>query len=193
MKILLILLLLLLAGCSHTGPYKLYDQAQPGSSGHVTLKLPHAIDLLQLDQQKLKLPYSADAVRQYLLLPGKHQLTVRYRQLWLDGQANHEVVDSKLVTFSIDAHAGDELTLQTALPQTLSDARTFAKQIRLQLVNQQQQVIDGELLPEAKQPSSAIEVLFKDNGSSYDQLVTWWNAASDDEKNQFRRYIETHP
>lgn len=194
MRLIIALTMLIIAtACTHTGPYKLYQQPQLTPSKQVELTLPKAVDLLQLDGKELKLPYNPDEMRHFYLLPGEHKLIVRYDTLWNDDMGNHEVVDSKLLGFHINAQAGEKYQLHTLLPTNLSDAKAFVKNIQLELKNNHGQLIKSERLADADQSIGPLETLLNDKGSAYDHLTTWWQEATDSEKALFKQYIENNP
>ena len=185
-------LLLILMGCAHTGPYVLHTQTQMSLAEQAQVTLPKAIDVVQLDGKKLKLAYSPDDVRHYYLLPGQHELVLRYVQLWEDDMGNEEVLTSKLVGFQLTTKAGDHFELVTDMPRTLEDARRFSRDIQLQLKGSGNALLTGQLIAAFRQPA-AIDVLINDKGSPYEHLVEWWRVASPDEKEMFLKYIRENP
>lgn len=191
-----------LAGCSSTGgPLQTYAGAARPPSDVVLVDVPEEIEVMAIDGHEPPPSFLKSRV-QLALLPGEHVFSLRYVELFQLNADEHDVVRSKQAALRFTAVAGSHFRLQIPKQASVAAAREFAKAPQFSLSS-----LDGKAVAESTAVRSYAEASLVDTISQAFESATQgetakpagnlellqdvWTRSSVDEKNAFRRWLET--
>lgn len=125
-KLLLVGMAGLLGACAQQSAVKLYPGQELAASQLLTLEVPPALEILQINGQELPAANRmlGTDVRQLQLQPGEYRVSAFYEDVfYVDGGMSHEVVRSNAAQYQIAGKAGDTWRLDYNAPDNLQQAR----------------------------------------------------------------------
>lgn len=124
-KIVSIALACLLSACASQQPVQLYPGAELPSGQLLTVQVPAALEIVDLNGQAVPTgPLLNGDMRVLELQPGQYRLNAFYKNVFdIGGGISSEVVRSRSAIFSIDGKAGDTWRLGYPAPANLEEAR----------------------------------------------------------------------
>lgn len=144
----LVLLALVLAGCSGIGvPIKAYDGADLSESQLATLEVPSNIKVVSINGEDMTSFLLEDLALDYNLKPGPNTVVFRYRSIWSRNEVREndesavETVESGLSQVSFDATAGETYSFAFAEADNVREARRLAQNFNPRLVSVSGQTI----------------------------------------------------
>lgn len=181
------------------GPFSAF-----GSEAAVgVLKAPEVVQVMTVDGEDASgaLFGSRDYSRK--LTPGEHVLSVRYNQLFNLGTDDYDILKSPPVAFRFVVEAGKTYQLQTEAPKRYQDAKTFAKNPVIRLVDVSSgNAIDGvmvkslgqaslmDTIGKAFQSASAEDESAAPKGSAtLNRLRELWSLATPAERQAFAAWL----
>jgi len=187
----------------------LYDATERTTEQISTLRLPYAIDVIAIDGKKYKGVLPVAEFIDYEILPGNHEIAMRYFQPWMDEDGNNEFVKSPAIAVTQMFEPGAVYAVAAQKPKTVGQARKYASDLVVSVVQQGSgKEVKSVLLPASRQDGGLLANLVKKNGetteasglcsqngpagtpcTAFDQLGFWWNRATDDEKARFKLQI----
>ena len=114
--------LLSLSACSTSTNLKLYDGNKKPNSELITVVVPSALDILEVDGKEYNdSPSLTEGSYQLQLLPGEHSFTAVYSETW-GSEALGNIVQSDAFYFKTSAQAGSTFELKHNGPTELDSA-----------------------------------------------------------------------
>jgi uncharacterized protein YccT (UPF0319 family) len=161
----------------------------------VVLHLPSDMAVLQVDGKAMrKRGHLLGAIyEEILLLPGPHQLTLRYEDLWDHDQGDdYEKLRSKPVTVSFNPQTAGHYTLIHSRPQSLREAQALERSFSAAAISFQK-TGDAHPIPATAAKESTPPPLppAPEMQSTVDVLKYWWERTSENEREAFLRWVET--
>jgi len=198
-----------MAACQASGPLNFVGGSgeevvsvgmhRPGEAPAM-LSVPATIELLAVNDKRQPLAVRQRNV-QLALPPGKHRLEVRYFNLWETGFDDHEIVTSKPVILSINVKSGRRYAFE--VPPNFTEAgqaEVFVSAFEPKVISLKPAVrvavpssASGEQRA-AAQLAASKEVVAEPlapTSKGLDQVKALWSALSDEEKAQFRQWLES--
>lgn len=128
-------LTLMLTGCGTTGVYQAYEGPTRPVDQIARLRVPHTIDVLAIDGDASKWyrPNIASDMTELHVLPGRHEIEVRYAEIWESDYDNHKTVRSAPVTLDVSAEAGQVFEIALTRPKDLEAAIAFSQKPEITL------------------------------------------------------------
>ncbi len=116
-------------------PVTVHAQAVTGATADATVKSTELVQVLSVDG--LEQPGALFGSRRMALplSPGEHVISVRYNQLFQLGADDHDIVKSPPVAFRFTAEPGKLYEFRINPPKRYDDARKFAANPDIQLVD----------------------------------------------------------
>lgn len=188
-SLLLVIFVSLLMGCAHNTVIPLHDKSVPDDQ-LVRLVLPEEVDLVMLDGKKLTGFSRPPLEVSYMILPGEHELVLRYEHMWPNDEYTKEVVTSPFLSVSVNMTAGTEYRLSNALPQDYRQARVFIKNPEFEISSASGKVSAASKLPPSQQSLGMSDLLSGRNNTPLNNLTFWWEKASEAEKVEFLQRIQ---
>jgi uncharacterized protein YccT (UPF0319 family) len=193
----LLLCLPLVQGCSSRGPLAAYEGPIRPVAEVALLEVPEQVQVMAIDGREPPPSFLSSKV-ELALLPGEHVLGLRYVELFRLGGDEHEVIRSRQAALRFTADAGGRYRLEVPAQRDLDAARTFAKAPTFTLTN-----LAGGAAVESTAIKSFAEASLVDTLSkafeaqdgvtrpvtNLDLLKDVWSRASEDERGDFRAWI----
>lgn len=186
-----------LAGCfGSSGPVKTYDEATVKDTSKVSiLYLPPAIELLEVNGMEYDTPFIETGKNEVHLLPGKHVLAVKYVKFWGD-ETSGSMVRSEPVIFNLDLKGKEKITMEYTRAKDQWAAQAMVKRFKPWLEDAQgkklktkgSQFFSGSLTLTSSAAGSAKAIASKEPLS---ELKFWWDKATHDEKQNFKKWLES--
>ena len=199
-----------MSGCA-TRIIPLYDAIERNTEQVAVLRLPFEIDIVAIDGKKYKGTLPVAEFIDYEILPGNHEVAMRYLRAWPDDDHNNEFVKSPIVAMNFLFEGGATYKVVAQKPQTIIQARKYASELTL-TANQEgsDKTFASSMLSASRQDGSLLQSLTKKAAdisepspgcaqsgaatapcSAFDQLNLWWGRASEDERARFKLQMGT--
>lgn len=185
-----------LGACSTaSGPIKAYDESAGIDPGRLArIYLPPEIDLLEVDGVEKDSPFIEQGLNEIQLLPGKHEITIKYQKYW-GSEVSGSMVSSDPVTFHLDIGASESYTLKFPVVKDIWGATSMAAKFKPWLEDKKgtrlavKQVKSGviSLRSPATATMSAEEIVSRQK--PLEKLQFWWKLADKKDRKAFRRWI----
>lgn len=194
------LLLSALAGCTvASGPIKAYpSDAAVDPTQLSILYLPPEVELLEADGMETATPYITSGYNEVHLLPGRHQLAVKYVEFWGDADSG-SMVKSAPVIFSLVTVPKAKYYLKYKKPGDQWEAQAMAGKFSPWLEDEQgaryniKQIRYGTKALTSGSPSMTTAAApYADGGSPLDKLKYWWKQAGYKEKKAFEQWMNAN-
>ena len=122
-----------LSACGGVSVHQAYEGPHRPAAEVATLVIPEAFNILFVDRKKYgPALYSGDT--NIAVLPGKHQIIIKYKDFW-DVGSGSERVESDPISITINVVAGHKYQVQFAKLATIDDARAFAKNPSIKIID----------------------------------------------------------
>ncbi len=189
---------LLVGTVCHGKTYQAYE-GQRQTTEEAVLILPSDIAVVSVDGAEIRNRgrLMGAAYKDLLLLPGTYQIELRYEDLWDHDQGDdYEKLKSELITVTFDAERTCEYELVHPRPQSLSEAKAYAKsfngtQVSFRMTKGPPPGLESpsqDPAPPPVSPSPEPELQ-----STVDLLKYWWTKASEEERETFRQWMGSQP
>lgn len=187
-------LLFTLSACAAEGPIKAYDEKAVTDTVSLSfLYLPPEIELIEVDGKSFDTPLITAGYNEVHLLPGRHQIAVKYLKFWGDATAG-SLVASKPVIFDLNVQAKAKYYLKYDQPKDELAAQSMVQKFSPWLADQhgvKVQVASGQhgtkTLTSGNNAGSASNAPTGD--IPLEQLKYWWKSASFKEKKAFESWM----
>lgn len=216
----LVLLFILLQGCnSVTGPVHFYSGQALPDTDTAHLEVPAAITVTSIDGKKVKVPSKEEGFYDIYLLPGLHRIEFKYELVWGDNTSDM-LIRSDVVGIETRFYAGKSYELVYRVPSDEDEAYELAvtNEFKADLLekdtgrkvasrsisklNQFRLPVDNvpqvpAINPQAKPATGGVTTpkgVDANTASREDavkRLKFWWLMANEDEKKQFRKWMES--
>ena len=123
---LMVISLLGLIACQSKPMYQAYTGETKPDNDIATFIVPDEFELLYVDGKSYSQSFLIDGVI-VKMLPGKHQIVVKYDRIWDIPPDSHEKVVSQPLRLSFTASAGNTYSIGFKELQELKEAKVFAK------------------------------------------------------------------
>jgi uncharacterized protein YccT (UPF0319 family) len=206
-----LLLLPVIVGCTNSSHYRLYSGSPRAAKDVAVIEVPHYIQLREWDGITVKRTgaFLGGSSSAYTCLPDRHDLSVRYHEIWPIEPDDHETVISGEVSLEINVEAGRVYRLDINRPDTVKSARQFAADPEFHLsitdrstmsvmdVTEASPAVKRAQAPSRKNHVEAEAVAVSDPSDDHNQatlkdLQKSWRKASDEERKAFRKWIVDH-
>lgn len=144
------------------------------------LLVPEALDVLKVNNKSVAKLFGLGD-RRFNLMPGRHQIELRYSQLWEMESEDHDLVKSKVQTINVNIAAGAEYRLNHEKATNLAESRKVAEDLKVWITTDKESaltVAEKQTL-EVKQPDS----------HQLQQLKYWWERTSRYDKKSFKFWL----
>lgn len=162
--------------------------------------VPAKFNILYIDDQPFETSILGHGIT-LELLPGKHQLVVEYDELWDITSDDHDRITSQPVLLSFTVKPGRQYGLQSTQIKGIDDARAYAKQPKVEIVEQRSRqtipVAHRYRLGDKKFTASftadrpAMDNADKNNKAPQ-MLEYWWQQADDAQQQNFLNWAKSH-
>lgn len=188
--------LVLLAGCvAADGPIKTYDEKSVKDTSKISiLYLPPAVDIVEVDGEEYETPFIEQGFNEVHLLPGQHILSVKYVQYWGDVTSGN-LVKSSPVIFNLNTKGNEKLYLKYDIPKDEWQAQRLAGRFKPWIENKDNkgtkvkgsQYYSRDSSSDKGMTALGNKVVLK---NPLTELKFWWEQASYDEKQIFKKWLE---
>lgn len=193
----LMLCLPLLQGCAARGPLAAYEGPVRPVAEVALLQVPEQVQVMAIDGREPPPSFLSSKV-ELALLPGEHVLSLRYVELFRLGGDEHEVIRSRQAALRFTAVAGGRYRLGVPPQPDRDSARRFAKAPTFTLTDLAGGAAVESTAIKSYAEASLIDTLskaFEAQGeadrpvTNADLLKDVWGRASEDERREFRAWI----
>ena len=194
---LLLACFILLAGCATQKALDLReDQSRPDFA---LLEVPIEIDLIHVNQRKIKVKALYRAMVTYKLSPGVSIIGFQYNNLHTNPDGEKETIKSHVVQIRFTAEAGKTYQVKYQAPRTFDDAVALEDKFQLSLYQDQQAIAQSSVndlwntaqpAPVSAKPTTQTKKP-ADDAKPLEHLYYWWQTATGPEKQQFLQFIES--
>jgi uncharacterized protein YccT (UPF0319 family) len=131
--LLIVFVVITLSACGGMRVHQAYDGPPRPEAEVATLVIPEAFNILFIDRKKYgSALYSGNT--NIAVLPGDHQFIIKYKDFW-DLGSGSERIESDPISITMDVVAGHKYQVQFAKLATIDDARAFAKNPSIQIID----------------------------------------------------------
>ncbi len=190
-----VLIVLILGACAAQGPIKVYDErTKPDLSNINIIYLPPEIELLEADGMVFETPYIETGFNEVHLLPGHHEIALKYAKFWGDPSSGR-MITTKPVVFSIDLTNKSKYFVRYDKPEDIWGAQALIqkfspwieddKGVKLKVSATQ---LGTASLTNINKSVTARQ--FVEGNNSLEKLKFWWKNSTGGEKAAFKKWIE---
>jgi len=206
--LLLFLLIISAQGCALNKPIPLYSENTDKATA-LSLQIPVELDVVYHNGSRKSVLTPYQPMIEYQILPGNHLLGLQYQDIKNDEEGNHESIKSKIVLFKFTAKTGEKYSVDFQPPESLKQARTIAKNLKLTLLENTNVIATSFVAVENVHQSDFFTQgfdadtasLFDDEQSealapaphaaAIEHLKYWWKNSSEQEKSAFKTWQAT--
>jgi uncharacterized protein YccT (UPF0319 family) len=123
-----------LSACQGMSVHQAYDGAARPEAEVATIIIPEAFNILFIDRKKFG-PALYSGNTNITVLPGKHQLIIKYKDFWDLGDGS-ERIESDPISITMNVAAGNKYQVQFPKLANIEDARAYAKNPSIEVVDQ---------------------------------------------------------
>lgn len=183
---------ILLSACaSSTAPVRLYGGAPKPASGLVMLDVGPGVQLVEMDGDEVSGSLLRDSY-QAELLPGEHVLKVRYSELWQVSAEEHDVVRSSPLLIRFTGSAGQHFRFDYPRPRNRDEARRFAKDPRIALVEvASASRVEAVSLGKAGLDGLGSSYFGQEGGNGLERLKKIWSQTRAEDRKQFVEWLKS--
>lgn len=189
---------MLIGACAtELGVFQLYKGPKQPDSAIARIYVPGDIGVVSVDERSVFTLLSGDDV-ELQVLPGAHTVSLRYYRIF-ERADNIRKIISDPVTKSLTVRAGHLYRVEHDSPQTLETAKTHAANFdyRIREIGTSPgapagAIVAGEAV--SRVPNGAVAGQGQGDTAArtpLEQLKYWWGQASDGDRRNFRRWIQS--
>ncbi|MDH5181539.1 MAG: DUF2057 domain-containing protein [Gammaproteobacteria bacterium] len=189
--------LLVACGATATGPIKGYDSSTSVDTAQLArIYLPPEIEVLDVDGEVKSTPYITEGMNEVHLLPGEHEMTVKYVKYWGD-DVSGSLVRSDDVTLRFTVAASGEYVLKFPQVKDNLSASLMVKKFSPVLEDKQGGRLAARKMhnrgqrisqpPNEESSLDAADIVAKQK--PLEKLQFWWKLADKEERKAFQRWV----
>lgn len=209
-------IILLLSACaSDFGVQKLYRGPKVPDSDIAKIHVPGDIDVVRVDEKSIVTLFSGDPT-EIQVLPGEHKIVLRYYQIW-EVRNDLTKIISDPVAKTLTVQAGRSYQVEHDSPKSVTSAESYARNFDFTIreigsLASVQTGSSASKTPQNAAVAGAVTTVVaaspntSDSAGSnppnrseknaavrppLDQLKYWWGQASDADRQNFRRWIQS--
>jgi len=193
-SILFMCVLTALAACVAQGPIKAYDETSTVDKARLSIiYLPPEIEIVEADGKEYDTPFIETGYNEIHMLPGKHNIAVKYSRFWGDASSGG-VVSSKPVVYSFETMANTKYFMKFNKPQDQWSAQVMVRRFSPWIEQEGGKQLKTEktmtahnLLTTGKSATTAKQFVAGKN--PFEMLKFWWENANYAEKQEFKKWL----
>jgi hypothetical protein len=187
-----------LLSCMKRKPIRIYDESKIASTEAARISVPVDIEVESVDGRRVKSPvdYILSSVEEIHVAPGKHEIVVRYSTFWAYDKRKHEEIKSKKIALKFNAERGGLYILTHPELDDVREAKKFAENPDIWIakvgkfsdkenedtrVSRSVEMSDSKRYTEPEKPP----IMERDTA-----LKEEWYSLSEEEKEEFRKWLE---
>ncbi len=188
-----------LSSCMKRAPIKIYDESRVSPAEVARISVPPDIEVESVDGRRVGslADYVLSTIEEIHVAPGEHEIVVRYSIYWAyDEIKKHEEIKSKNITLKFNAKRGGLYRLTHPELDDMDEAKKFAENPNIWIakvgkysdnededirVSRSVEMSEAERYTEPENPP----IMEEDTA-----LKEEWDSMSEDEKEEFRKWLE---
>ena len=123
-----------LTACQSAGVYHAYEGSPRPDNETATIIVPVELEILFIDKAKYTKQFGLNEAK-IKTLPGPHQFIIGYKDFWEIPGDQHERVESKPISLTVDAQAGQIYRVAFRKPTNIDEARSFAEKPKIDVID----------------------------------------------------------
>ena len=191
-------LLFSLLSCMKRKPVRIYDESKIASAEAARISVPADIKVESVDGRRVKsiVDYILSTIREIHVAPGEHEIVVRYYTFWPYGKKKTEEIKSKEIALKFNAKRGGLYTLTHPELDDMSEAKKFAENPNIWIEmtgkysdweNEGTRVSRSVEMNESRRYTEPEKSSAMKEGTA---LKEEWHNLSEEEKEEFRKWLE---
>ena len=194
-KIFPVFLLLLLGACGAQGPIKVYDEKATSDLTNISIiYLPPEIELVEADGMAFDTPYIETGLNEIHLLPGHHELALKYEKYW-GTPPSGSLASTKPVVVSFELTKKSGYYLKYSKPEDQWAALAMMDKFSPWLEDKNGVKLKvavthagGTSLTNVNKTVTARQ--FVEGNNPLEKLKFWWKNSSREEQEAFKKWLE---
>lgn len=166
------------------------DIRQTLGEGDVSVIIPSALQLVQVDNQGVSGPDLHSGSYRLRLQSGEHQIAVRYVENWNDNEESGMIVESQPVVIRYDFISGQRLQLSLPNISDFDTAERFSENPRITLKQGNLVLATSHAVITAEQHPNTEPSLIHYESNRLKAMKTLWQQASEQERTEFWLWLK---
>lgn len=199
-RVISLLLITIIAGCSSSGPMKAYDEAAVTDKSQLAIiYIPPDLEVESVDGVEQDTPFIETGFNEVHVLPGKHDIELTYERFW-GGASSGYLISSNPVTITMKAEAGKKYIVKFHAPKDQWQAEMLisnlkpwvesksGQKIATKTVKGKAPNISAAKAKASSSPLSAEEIVARQK--PLEKLKFWWKLAEKKDRKAFQKWVK---
>jgi hypothetical protein len=187
-----------ISSCMKRQPIRIYDESEISPAEAARISVPRDIKIESVDGHRVKTvaDYILSTIEEIHVAPGEHEIVVRYNTSWEYDKKKHEEIKSENITLKFKAKRGGHYTLTHPELDDIEEAKKFAENPDIRIAKDEKfsdyENDDSSVSPSVEMSESRRYTELEKSSTMEEDtaLKEEWDDLSDEEKDEFRKWLE---